>query len=150
MKKLITGLLAIAVFTFSANAQDPQGNEQKSKMNEKHGQHQENDRKGMEGLAKVNLTETQKQQIKSINDEFKTKLKALNQNDNMMVKDAKAQRKALMEERKNKIAAILTPEQRTQFEQARKQHEQDGDGMNNHDWKEKMKEKNDKEKVKVK
>lgn len=148
MKKLMTCLFAIAVFTFSASAQ--QDNDKKAKMKEKHGQHRGHDTKGKDGLAKLNLTEAQRQQIKSINDEFKTKLQALNQNDNMMVKDAKIQRKALMEERKSRIAAILTPEQRTQFDQLRKEHGQDGRKIDKSEWKEKRKMKDGKEKVKEK
>ncbi len=146
----MTVLFAIAVFTFSTNAQNQQANDQKTKMKENHGQYRGHDGKGMEGMDKLNLTDAQKQQIKSINQDFKNRLQALNQNDNILVKDAKAQRKALMEERKSKIAAILTPEQRTQFEQSRKEHRKDGDKMNKGEWKEKRKEKNDKEKIKVK
>ena len=69
------------------------------------------------GMEKLNLTDAQKQQMKSINEDFRTRMQSLNKNDNMMVKDQKAQRETLMQERKNKIYAILTPEQRTQFEQ---------------------------------
>ena len=98
MKKIITGLFAIAAFTFSAVAQD-QGTDQK-KWN-KDGQHRMHDGKGMD---KLNLTEAQKQQMKSINEDFRNKMQSLNNNGNILVKDQQAQRKALMEERKNKIS----------------------------------------------
>ena len=150
MKKLITGLFAIAVFTFSASAQNQEENQGKEKFKEKHGRFHEDERRGMEVLSKLNLSETQKQQIKSINDEFKAKFQALNQNDNILVKDAKAQKQALMEERKTRIAAILTADQKAQLEQLRRDHKQDGDRMDRGDWKEKRKNKDDKEKVKVK
>ncbi len=120
MKKIITGLFAIAAFTFSAVAQTNDNTTDQKKWN-KDGQssHRGHGEKGM-GMRKLNLTDAQKQQMKSINEDFKTRMQLLNRNDNMMVKDQKAQRETLLQERKNKISAILTPEQRTQFEQMHK------------------------------
>ena len=156
MKKIIAGLFAIAAFTFSAGAQDHNDDHRKMKK-EKHGMHKGHDGRGMEGIEKLNLTDAQREQIKSINKDFTTRLHALNQNDNILVKDMKVQRKALMEERKNRIAAILTPEQKTQFEQMRKEHgpkgERKGDWKNKtkgEDWKEKRKVEDGKEKIKIK
>jgi len=133
MKKIIAGLFAIAAFTFSASAQN-QNNPDGQKKWDRQGQgyHKGHDGKGMGGMEKLNLTDAQKQQMKSINEDFKTRMQALNKNDNMMVKDFKAQRESLMQERKNKISAILTPEQKTQFEQFRKNGEggnRDGKGF---------------------
>ncbi|HEY8689972.1 MAG TPA: hypothetical protein VIM07_12115 [Chitinophagaceae bacterium] len=127
MKKIIAGLFAIAAFTFSAVAQD-NTTDQKKWDKEGQGFHRGHDRKGM-GMEKLNLTDAQKQQMKSTNEDFKTRMQALNKNDNMMVKDFRAQRESLMQERKNKISAILTPEQKTQFEQMRKGREQMHKGM---------------------
>src|SRR5665647_1367444 len=130
MKKIIAGLFAIAAFTFSASAQN-QNNPDGQKKWDRQGQgyHKGRDGKGMGGMEKLNLTDAQKQQMKSINEDFKTRMQALNKNDNMMVKDFRAQRESLMQERKNKISAILTPEQKTQFEQMRKGREQMHKGM---------------------
>jgi Spy/CpxP family protein refolding chaperone len=151
MKKIITVCLAIAAFTFGAVAQDQ--NNSGNRMNKgRQGMHKGHEGKGMESIEKLNLTEAQRQQIKSINEDFKTRLQSLNQNDNILVKDAKAQRKALMQERKNKIAAILTPEQKMQFEQLHKEGNK-GDWKNKskgEDWKKKRKMEDGKEKVKVK
>ncbi len=151
MKKMIAGFLAIAAFTFGAVAQD-QNNAGDRMKNGRHGMHNGHKRKGMEGMDKLNLTEAQRQQIKSINEELKTKMQALNKNDNMMVKDMKTQRKALMLERKNKITAILTPEQKNQFAQLHKERNK-GDWKNKskgEEWKKKRKMEDGKEKVKVK
>ena len=157
MKKIITGLFAIAAFTFSATAQtsdDAAG--QKRKQKQEHGQHRGHEGKGMYGMEKLNLSDAQKQQIKAINDDFKARFQTLKGNDNAsMSADAKTQRKALMQERKEKIAAVLTPEQRTQFEQMRKEHgdKNKGDWKNKtkgEDWKQKRKVEDGKEKVKVK
>ena len=154
MKKIITALFAIAAFTFSTQAQDQNKvNEQKKNARQQHGHHKGHGGKGMEGMDNLNLTDAQRQQIKSINEDFKTRLQALNKNDNIMVKDMKEQRKALMEERKNKISAILTPEQKNQFEQLRKQDKREGEWKEKkkgEDWKEKRKMEDGKEKRKIK
>ena len=125
MKKIITGLFAIAAFTFSAIAQD--NTDQKKWDKDGDGYHRSHDRKGM-GMDKLNLTDAQKQQMKSINEDFRTRMQSLNSNDNMMVKDQKAQRESLMQDRNNKISAILTPEQKTQFEAMHKNMDRMRDG----------------------
>ncbi len=116
MKKIIAGLFAVAAFTFSAAAQDP--TDQK-----KHGREQGFHKMHDGPMEKLNLTDAQKQQMKSINEDFRNRMQALHQNDNILVKDMKAQQKSLMDERNSKISSILTAEQRTQFEQFKKQHE---------------------------
>ena len=155
MKKIIAGLFTIAAFTFSAVAQDQKTEGQKKMHKERHGMHKGHEGKGMRGMEALNLSDAQKQQIKSINEDFTTRLKALNNNDNILVKDAKAQRKALMQERKDKISAILTPEQKTQFEQLRKEHGEKNKGewkkkTKGEDWKQKRKMEDGKEKIKTK
>lgn len=55
-------------------------------------------------MQQLNLTDAQKQQIKSIDEDFRIRLQALNKNDNKKVKDQRAQRELLMQERKNKIS----------------------------------------------
>lgn len=111
MKKIIAGLFAIAAFTFSVNAQ----NGDDKKMNRDRSAHHKQG--GDRDMSELNLTEAQRQQMKSINAEFKTKMEALRKNENLTVKDSKAQREALMLERKNRVSSILTPEQRTKFQQ---------------------------------
>ena len=122
MKIIITGLFAIAAFTFSAVAQTNDNTTDQKKWDKDGQGHHGHDGRGM-GMEKLNLTDAQKQQMKSINEDFRTRMQSLNSNDNMMVKDQRAQRETLMQERKNKISAILTPEQRTQFEAMHKNME---------------------------
>lgn len=117
MKKIITGLFAIAVFTLSATAQN-QNDQDKQMDRDGHGFRKGNEGNGMRGMENLNLTDAQKTQIKSINEDFKTKMQALNKNDNITVKDARTQRQALMQERKNKISGILTADQKTKFDQS--------------------------------
>jgi Spy/CpxP family protein refolding chaperone len=156
MKKIITGLFAIAAFAFNATAQTQGDADQKKSHKERNGYHKDHQGKGMYGMEKLNLSDAQKQQIKAINDDFKTRFQTLKGTDNSTVSaDAKAQRKALMQERKEKIAAVLTPEQRTQFEQMRKEHGDKNKGewknkTKGEDGKQKRKGEDGKEKVKVK
>ena len=120
MKKIITGLFAIAAFTFSAGAQD-QGTDGQRKWNkDSQGMHRGHDGKEMESL---NLTDAQKQQVKTINEEFRTRMQSLNSNDNMVVKDQKAQRQALIQEKNNRISALLNADQKIKFGQMQQQHE---------------------------
>jgi Spy/CpxP family protein refolding chaperone len=118
MKRIITGLFAVAAFTFTASAQtNDNSNDQRNWNKDRQGNHQGREGMGMRGMEKLNLTDVQKQQLKSIDEDFRNRMQALNQNGNITVNDSRSQRQALMQERKNKISAILTPEQRTQFAQ---------------------------------
>ena len=93
MKKIIAGLFAVAAFTFSAFAQTNDNTTDQKQWNKVgHGFHKGHYAKGME---KLNLTDAQKQQMKSINEDFKTRMQSLNKNDNMMVKDQRAQREII-------------------------------------------------------
>src|SRR5215212_3111324 len=98
MKKIIAGLFAIASFTFTAVAQDQNTDGQRKGNKERHGMHKGHDGKRMDGIEKLNLTDAQRQQMKSINEDFRTRMQTLQKNDNILVKDQKEQRKALMEE----------------------------------------------------
>lgn len=120
MKKIITGIFAVAAFTFSAVAQDQRTDQKKW---DRDGQNHMHDGRGMRGMEQLNLTDAQKQQMKTINEDFRSRMQALGKNDNILVKDMKAQREALMQDRKNKISAILTPEQKTKFDQMHKEQE---------------------------
>ncbi len=63
---------------------------------------------------KLDLTSDQKQQMKSINMDFKNSMKEL-KNSNLSKEELKIKRKALHQERKQKIMALLTPEQKNKF-----------------------------------
>ena len=83
----------------------------------------------MMGMRELNLTAEQKQQMKSINQDFKTRMDQLNSDNSG--KDLKAQKAALQQEKKDKISAILTPEQKIQFaqmaEKAKENNQHNGD-----------------------
>src|SRR2546427_9333459 len=102
MKKLLLSMLAVAAITVAVNAQDTKAPHPQGGL--RHGRH-------MHGaiMKNLNLTDAQKQQLKTNNEEFRNKMKALKSNDNMTMKDFKAQREALMQERKTKFQSLLTP-----------------------------------------
>jgi Spy/CpxP family protein refolding chaperone len=116
MKQLLTGIIALAAFTFSANAQV----ERKPMDNQGKGGHHEQ-MKGRGGLSQeLNLTDAQKTQMKAINMDFKTKMQDLKKQDNMTVKEFNAKKAALAEDRKNKVMALLTDEQRNKMQTLKK------------------------------
>ena len=115
MKALITGIIAIAALTFSATAQV----ERKHMDGQGKGQHHGMKDKG-KMMHDLNLTEAQKQQMKTINMDFKTKMQDLKKQDNMTVKEFNARKAALMQDRKTKTMAILTDEQRNKMETLKK------------------------------
>ncbi len=122
MKKIIAGLFAVAAFTFSASAQDQDNANGQTNSNAAQGKHHGRGG-GMQGMDKLNLTDAQKAQIKTINDDFKPKMQAAG-TDN-------TQRQALNKEKMEKISAVLTADQKTQLEQFRKQGGMhDGNGAN--------------------
>ncbi|CAN5263657.1 hypothetical protein BH09BAC2_BH09BAC2_01020 [soil metagenome] len=110
MKKIIGSVLALTLFAFSVNAQsnNQQQNQGQSGYHKGHG-------KMDGGMGDLNLSDAQKQQIKAINEDFKNKMKALKNNNSGA--DNSSQRLALIQERKSKISAVLTAEQRVKFEQ---------------------------------
>jgi Spy/CpxP family protein refolding chaperone len=116
MKKIFLGFIAIASISLSACAQvqREQPDKQNStidheKFGRGHGGH-------MDGMMKdLNVSDAQKQQLSSINADFRSKLEELNKHDNMTVKDFNAQKEALENDRKAKFEAILTPDQKNQL-----------------------------------
>lgn len=68
-------------------------------------------------MSKVDLTETQREQIKEINKDFRSKMQALRA-DTSLTTDAKlAQQKILRDQQKEATKNILTPEQQAKFEE---------------------------------
>ncbi len=114
MKKIILGLTALTL-TLSVMAQE----EAKEKRSWGGGQRKEmrgGDRgKMQEMMEKLNLSEDQKAKMKAINDEFKNEMDAL-KSQKFSEDVMKEKRMAIMKSRKEKIAAILTPEQKKQWE----------------------------------
>lgn len=101
MKKLLFPLIAIFALTVTANAQHKMG---KSRGHRNH-------EKGM--IAKeLNFSEAQKKSAKLINEDFQQKMKALNAQENITVKEMRERKKAIMQDRKTKMDGLLTTEQK--------------------------------------
>lgn len=110
MKKTILGLTALLLVSASFAQPTPGGFDK--------GPHQEMREHGRgAGLEKLNLTDAQKQQMKSINDDFRKQMQDLNAKENITVKQQRDQRDALEKSHRQKVESILTPAQKEQLAQ---------------------------------
>jgi len=109
MKKLLIQLSCCLFAISSVSAQEKGGFENKKPM---HGKHQ--------AIAeKLNLTAQQQQQMKTIQQDFKTKAKALKSNDNITLGDFKKKMQELKEQRKAQVSAMLTDDQKATMKAGR-------------------------------
>jgi Spy/CpxP family protein refolding chaperone len=69
----------------------------------------------------LNLSDDQTAKIKSQQAEFRSQMKAIHQNDNLLPYQKKDQMKALMAKRQDAMKSVLTPEQFSQFEKMHRQ-----------------------------
>jgi Spy/CpxP family protein refolding chaperone len=119
MKSIFLSLFATAVI-LSANAQDnnsaktKNGTEQTKEFGRRHkADHQQI-------AEKLNFTDSQKEQFKAINEDFKSKMNDLKEN-NLSADELKEKRQTLVKERSEKVQALLTPEQKQQMQEFRKE-----------------------------
>jgi Spy/CpxP family protein refolding chaperone len=70
---------------------------------------------------KLNLTDQQEATIKSKEQNLRTQMRAIRENDNLMAYQKMEQMKSLAEKHKAEIKSVLTPEQQTQFDNMHKQ-----------------------------
>ncbi|MCW3105793.1 MAG: hypothetical protein JWQ09_299 [Segetibacter sp.] len=118
MKKITLGIMAV-VMAFSAMAQTTENSSDKN--NSKHKEFKNKQFKGGENFDKLNLTDAQKAQVKTINESFRQQMQDLHKQGSITVDEQKQKREALVKEHKEKISAILTPEQRQQAEAFKKE-----------------------------
>jgi hypothetical protein len=105
MKKLFLGALFCATILF-AGAQQP-GEHHRFNRSHHH----------MDISAKLNFSNEQKEQLKSINATFKQKMQDLNQHDDITVREMRNQRAALVNDHKKAVEDLLTPAQKDQLKQ---------------------------------
>ena len=104
MKKLVVLTLALSTILFTANAQ----HKREQKMGGKKQHHAQ--------LAKqLNLCDEQKKQAQANKVALKQKMKELNKNESITVKEQRDRKDALRKEQKAKMQALLTPEQKTKM-----------------------------------
>jgi Spy/CpxP family protein refolding chaperone len=124
MKKIFASILAV-VIALSAVAQKENKNAKGNKgdeMSNRRGPEQVKRQGVIGGLASVNLTDAQKQQVKQLNDSYKQQMQELNKNENITVKEQRERREALSQQHKTNIQNILTPEQRSELEAKKKDY----------------------------
>lgn len=103
MKKIITSALVLALTIGAAQAQTTSTQDK-----EKHGRKEHN----MQGLKQLNLTSEQKAKLKTLHEQERKEMEALKDNKNA----SKEQRQELHKKYQEQMEAILTPDQRQQFE----------------------------------
>ena len=104
MKKLVVLTLALSTILFTANAQ----HKREQKMGGKKQHHAQ--------LAKqLILSDEQKKQAQAYKVALKQKMKELNKNESITVKEQRDRKDALRKEQKAKMQALLTPEQKTKM-----------------------------------
>lgn len=124
MKKIILPALALAM-AFGVNAQDiPERTADRPGMMERKRHH-----KGGEAFKSLNLTEEQKAKFKTQNESFRKKMAEAKKNENITVKEWKANMENLRKEHKENTQKILTTDQKAQLEKLKQGHRPGRDGM---------------------
>lgn len=114
MKKLLALSIAASLFTFAASAQTDRAISKAEKQERHQGKHKGQLKK------ELNLSDDQGQKLKAINAEMKAKKEALKAQDNLTVKEMKERKAALKAEKRERMSAILTPEQKAKFQEMKK------------------------------
>jgi Spy/CpxP family protein refolding chaperone len=116
MKKIILAAFVV-VFTVSTSiAQDiPERKAEHPKM-----MHMGGDNKGHHmDMKALNLTDTQKEQLKTNREEFRKKMEELKKQDNISVKEWRSRMQSLKDEQKTKMQSIFTSEQKDKLAKMR-------------------------------
>lgn len=125
MKKLLAAILALTIISVAASAQTtpatvkPGNRPEVRKQPGKHHRHHKIRRmhRHHRMAQQLNFSDAQKQQATVYREDFKKKMKALNSNENITVKEQRDQRTALKKEQKAKMQSLLTPEQKNKMAQ---------------------------------
>jgi hypothetical protein len=119
MKKIIASIVALSLWMSFVNAQD---NNQPQKPNRPQFQQQGQlaqrpmiKQKMMQAARQINFTKEQREQLKSINENYHTQLAQLEKNDKITLGEYKSKLAALKKEHKEKTQAILTAEQKNKI-----------------------------------
>ena len=124
MKKYLVALSAFTVMTIAAGAQtknnatDGTGRQHDMYHKKSYGMNRHH-HNGM--MVKLNFSDAQKQQVKDLNTDYRNQLKNLEKNENITLKDYRAKKAALEQERRSKFQGILTSDQKDKIAQAKKE-----------------------------
>ncbi len=127
MKKYLIALLVFTIIAVAANAQltdnstKTSPNPRNSKMHGHRPGYAMNSHRGnFMMMTDINLTDAQKHQARALNEDYHVKVKNLEKDNNITLKDYRAKKASLEQERKAKFQALLTPEQKDKIAQDRK------------------------------
>ncbi|HEY0677535.1 MAG TPA: hypothetical protein VGD17_04580 [Chitinophagaceae bacterium] len=107
MKRLVVSLFAMLMIGVAAQAQE---------NHKRHGKHHQK-----EVAEKLNFSEDQKTQLKTIHEETRKQLEELKKNDQISVKEYNERKKAIHEGQQTKMKALLSPEQKQKMEQMKQE-----------------------------
>lgn len=107
MKRIFVTMLAL---TLTAGVFAQSDNAKHNKTNKEWKQHNKGDRKDM--MKDLNLSESQRTQMKSINDNFKNQMQSLKNDKSLSAEQLKQRRQDLVQEHRSKIENILTNDQK--------------------------------------
>jgi hypothetical protein len=108
MKKIIIGAIATTLCFSTSFAQKIQKNNRHHRAMQAAGK-----------MKELNLSASQKEQVKAARQNTNTQLAALNKNDQMTVKDFKESKAEILKSQKQQMASILTEDQKNQLAQNR-------------------------------
>ncbi len=114
MKKLLILVAALFLITGFAMAQQADSSQHHSFTGRGFGGKRMamNHRRAFNMASKLQLTDAQKQQMKTVNDDYHKQLTALQANDKLSLGDYKTQLAALRKSRKDQVSNILTDDQK--------------------------------------
>jgi Spy/CpxP family protein refolding chaperone len=111
MKKLLSAI-AIICTSLAVHAQEPSGSSHHFR-----GQMMHHHRFDM--ARQLNFSDAQKQQLNSVNEDFRNKMKELDKNEDITVREWKQKKADLFKEHKTAIQSLLTTEQKEKMKQMR-------------------------------
>ncbi len=115
MKRIIIAALSTIFIIGIAAAQPPKG-----QHHQKQGRHNEQIKHRRGQMAKhLNLSEEQKKQARSIGENYRKQVTALKKNDNITMGEYKKQMASLQKDRKTKMEALLTSEQKAKIAESK-------------------------------
>jgi len=121
MKKIFASLIVIATITFSAQAQTERNNANSATDSSQNGARKYHRGPGHKQMAEqLQLTNDQKQQMKAINGDMKSKMADL-KSSNLSTEELNAKKAEIRKERKQKMMALLTPAQKDKMKQFKKE-----------------------------
>lgn len=131
MKKFLIALSAFTIVTISVNAQTKRNSTEDVNISHhgKMGQKKHRHEKGMM-IKQLNLSTTQKQQAKTLRDDYKAQYKQLEENKNgMSQQDYQSKKDQLRKDQKSKFESILSTDQKSKMADLKKDQMAKREGM---------------------